>query len=202
MKKLLFGLVATLLLVFNVKSQDINNLNKDQDFKNYLKNELEFIKKSDPKLVKQIQGVKDENDLNKFFTAFNTNKISYSNHLNKQNQILSTISNRYNFKKYNQNQLFEVISVEILEIINSDEATFHPIQLPIPENTTLGTNCRRRYNNTLTSNFATAVVAHMACAAGYLAVVPGLICHAGVALIHSTADDNAYLDYLDCVREG
>jgi hypothetical protein len=156
---------------------------------------------SDPKLVKLIQGVTNESDLNKFFSAFNTNKISYSNHLNRQNQILSTVSNRYNFKKYNESQLFEVISVEILEIINSDETIFHPIQLPIPENTTLGTNCRRRYNNALTFNFATAVVAHLGCTAGNLAVIPGLICHAAVAFAHAAADDNAYLDYLDCIRE-
>lgn len=200
MKNLLFGLVATLLLVFNVKSQDINNLNKDQDFKNYLKNELEFIKKSDPKLVKQIKGITNESDLNKFFTAFNTNRTSYSDHLNKQNQILSTISNRYNFKNFNQKQLIDLLTTQILEIANEDESIILPIPLPTPDNVVLGTNCKRRYVNALAINASVATVGHAACLSLNLLGPAGWICHGAVALGHLAADDNAYLDYQDCLK--
>lgn len=148
-----------------------------------------------------MKGVTNESDLNKFYTAFNTNQTTYTYHLKAQNQILSSVSNRYGFQNFNQNQLNDLLSAEILEIIILDETNFYPQQLPDPVNVTLGTNCRRRYNNDLAIAFAAAVLGHIACspldAAGGF---PGFLCHSAVALAHIGMNDNAYLNYLDCLN--
>ena len=193
MKNLIFGLIATVFIAFNGNAQDLSSLNSNKDFQMYLLNEYNFIKNCNIQLVKKIGEFKDENDLQKFYQSFNTNEKKFSDFTNQQSKIILKISQDYKFKSFKEDELIRLLSTEILEALttinilpNSAEAA--------------GTNCKRRYNNALAINLAAALTAHLGCTSLDLAVIPGLICHGVVAVAHAAADDNAYLDYIDCLN--
>lgn len=61
-------------------------------------------------------------------------------------------------------------------------------------------NCWRRYRNEIAINTAAAIAGHIACGTADITVVLGIICHAAVTTLQLAANDNALMDYQDCMN--
>lgn len=190
MKNLLFGLIAIVLFSFNSNSQNINLLNSDKDFQEYVASELKFTTNTNGEALMQLttEGSINETNLSLFYRAFNINANDFVNFTNKQILIYKNISEKYKFKSYSEKELNSILQVEILEVLNSIYA-----KKPEP--------CRDVYINDLQINFATAVGAHIACGTADITVVLGIICHGAVAMGHNAANNNAYINYQNCLKK-
>lgn len=181
-----FALV--MLLSFNIYAQDVSKLNEDKDFISYLEDQLNFVDTGNGELLNKIDIDKFENEdneqINLFYTAFSTNEELYKIFLDKQSDRINRLNKTYGFDKLGEKELTD----EINQFLNT---------LPRFAG---GNNCKRRYRNALAINFAVAVGAHIACGTADITVILGIICHGATAIAHQAANDNAYLDYQDCLN--
>lgn len=190
MKNLLFGLIAFVFFgAIQSNAQTINELDTDKDFIAYLESNDVFVNnaKNDRKLADKIFSDSNltEQELPEFYLAFNTNEKNYTYFIDKQNSILKSLAVKYKFDSYSN--LIEILNTEINEVYSKALAG--------------GGNCKRRYVNALTINAAAATAGHYACVGLDLTTGPGgLLCHGAVVLGHMAANDNAYLDYQDCLK--
>jgi hypothetical protein len=197
MKKILFGLIATVMFSLNGNAQEINELNKDINFINFLNNEISFIQKEVKKeIISKIYNDKvlSKDELEKFYGVFGINQNDYLNFVKKQNALLIEISKKYEFVNFSDEKLKEILKIEIEEVFNSENNPFYKIDNDLK-------NCKRRFVNALTINSSVAIGGHYACVSLDLTGPAGLLCHGAVLLGHMAANDNAYLDYQDCLKK-
>ncbi len=190
MKNLLFSLMAIVLFSFNSNSQNINLLNSDKEFQEYVASELKFTSNTNDEALKQLtmEGSINEGNLSVFYRAFNTNANDFVSFTNKQTLTYKNLSEKYKFKSHSEKELNLILQVEVLEVLNVIYS-----KLPEP--------CRDVYINDLQINFATAVGAHIACGTADITVVLGIICHGAVAMGHNAANNNAYINYQNCLKK-
>lgn len=189
----LFSLIAVMTLASSqVFAQSKSALSKDQMFISYVKSQVEFIEKSNSSLVKKLpnQQMKTEKDLQAFHKAFNTNEKEYKSYLEKQNVRLQYLNEKYNLDSYSKPELTGALEPIIGSIGGFDDDIY------------ARNNCERRYINDIASITAAAVIGHIACAPSDVTVIVGLICHAAVTVAQIAANDNATLDYQECLRNG
>jgi len=189
MKKLLFGLIVTVLFSMPLFSQDINRLSKDANFLSLVRNEDEFIKKAtDKELLKVIYADKKLNDdeLSTFYKVFSTNEKDFYEYIKTQNELYNILNTKYNFEKYSKIELQTIFSVQIEEIYMSTS--------------TSRSNCYRRYLNAIAINASAAALGHTACLSVDWTGIGAAVCHGSVFVAHIAANDNAYLDYKDCLN--
>lgn len=122
LKKLVFGLVATITFSLKGNAQDINTLNVDKDFQSYILNEKSFLENAtNLDMLEEIYADLEltENEMLKFYLAFGTSKADYEKFLSNQNVLFITISKKYNLPKYNKDELAQVL-IPIIESIYSN----------------------------------------------------------------------------------
>lgn len=197
MKKLIFSLLATITLSAVSFSQDFDKIIKDIEFQNYIK-EVRAEQKL-PKDIKKIKGyISDkkisENEFKDLHLALGyKSQKDYLASMESQNKKLMNLEKKYQLSGLQNNQMTELI-----------EGGFVYLNLPLdPVNETpvaFG-DCERRLKNTLALNFGVAVAAHIACGTVDITVVLGALCHAAVLTTHIAADDNARLDYKECINK-
>ena len=189
MKKLLFGLIATVMLSVTGNAQNVAGLSNDINFKNYIKNEAAFLEKAtDTNLAQQIlsDSKVDENEMPKFYNLFSTNENNYLIFLRSQVTLLNLLEERYSLSRIPKAELAVVIEKEI-ENINF-------------EITKLSPDCRKTYQLEMAAAYATAVVEHLGCVALDLTVIAGVICHGGVSVIHYAATQEALDNFKECAK--
>jgi hypothetical protein len=193
LKKIISGmtLVLTMFIGSNASAQELSALSKDTTFISYVKDQLEFNKNSNIELVNELASQEEmgEGQLELFYEAFKTNEEDYTSFVKTQQGRLNVLY-----------QVYELESLSAEDLSPYFEDTLTQLGVGQEQSQTMGDNCGRRYRNTLAINLGTAVVAHLGCGFADMTVVAGLICHGAVYLVHSAADDNAYLDYLDCIK--
>lgn len=187
MKKLLFGLVATVMLSVAGNAQDLSKLSQDVNFKLYLKNQFEFTKKATDinKLKELLSDSKiDKSEINAFYKAFSTNEENFSTYIKVQNNLYTSLNDEYNLDEVSQEVLIPII-----------EEVYIKDLLPVLEST-----CRERYIRAITTAAAFAVIEHAGCIALDPTVLGGILCHGAVALIQWNAGQDALDAYHACIR--
>jgi hypothetical protein len=185
MKKLVFGLIATVMLSVSSYGQKISDLNQDPNFISYVNNELGFKERANLSLLKEIINVPiTKENIDFFYKTYSTNEKEFISFMNAQNLILRDFSDKYNFKSYSENELLIILNTEVTEVLQS---------------TSKINRCRDKYVNSLGINLCAAIAGHVACGAADITVFLGILCHGAVLTGQHLANQNAYLDYLDCM---
>lgn len=188
MKKILLGLVATVMLSVAGNAQDLSKLSQDVNFKLYLKNQFEFTKKAtDINKVKELlsDGKIDESEINAFYRAFSTNEANFSTYIKVQNNLYTSLNEVYNLDEVNQDVLIPIIEdVYITDLIQVLERS----------------TCRQKYVRAITTAAAAAVIGHGGCIALDPTVLGGILCHGAVAVLQWNAGQDALDAYHECIR--
>lgn len=189
MKKIFFGLIATMLLSITGSAQDINNLNKDLDFISYVNDDANFIKNYNIEILKNINidNFNNGKEWSLFYNAFSTNEKDYTDFVKRQDIKLKKVNEIYNFKSYNKEELQKILELEISEILNLNVGVESK------------KDCKRVYQNDLLQNAAVATGAHIACLTADITFFLGIVCHGAVAVGHAAANDNATIRYNECL---
>lgn len=183
-------IVVTLITGSNANAQDLSELSKDENFVSYVKDQFAFNKSSNIDVVNELasQGGLSEKQLELFYKAFNTNEEEYQEFVKKQGARLEIITKKYGLDSLSNEELVDVIIPVIGDIGSPSEVN------------TEGSNCWRRYRNTMAINAGVAVAAHIACAPSDVTVFVGALCHAAVTVVWAAANDDAWLDLQDCLK--
>ena len=185
MKKLIFGLIAAVMFGNLSFGQKMNDLNLDENFVNFISNELTFKERANVSMLRELLAKPlSQDNIYDFYKTYSTNEKEFINFINSQNLILRNLSLKYDFKSYSQDEFLEILNVEVLEVLSSKVA--------------IG-RCKDRYLNDLSINFSVAVAGHIACGTADITVILGVICHGAVLIGQNAANNNAYLNYLDCI---
>jgi hypothetical protein len=191
MKKILFGLIATVMLSFAGNAQDLSKLSQDVDFKNYIVNEYNFNNNvSDINLLNELNldSKLSKDELSSFYKLFSTTENSYNKYLFSQSAIMNTLEKKYSFSKYSKKELDGILTPVITEIYTNLNSSL-----------TERRNCRGVYIASLALNASVAYGAHMACLGADVTVIGGIACHSAVAIGQAAANYIALEDYRDCM---
>lgn len=190
MKKLLFGLLVTVMLSITGNAQDLSKLSQDANFKLFLKNQFEFSKRStDYNKVKELisDGKVDEGELKDFYRVFSTTESGFSNFIKEQKSLYIILINEYNLDEIPQDVLLPIIE----EVVIKD---LMPVVIE-------GKNCMAKYLTTIAIAAGVAAAGHHACNLGALAGPVGFFgCHAAVIVVQSGTSYLAQLHYEDCME--
>jgi hypothetical protein len=174
------------------ESNDITQLGNDEQFQLFINNEYDLIKNiNDKEALNLIYSDNNltEDELNTFYsiTGFDS-ESSFINYYNSQLELLINLDNKYNFNKYSQEEL-KVILINALDQFynNSLVSKAGP--------------CERKLRNDMVIVAAEAYAAHLACGLADLSVIGGVICHSAVVVWHAASNDNAILDYENCIKK-
>jgi hypothetical protein len=186
-----FGIVIMLLFGFSAQAQDLSKLSTDENFINFLKDELKFSENANMELVDELVGEQKtiEDNLDSYLKAFNTNKSQYIAHLETQRKRIQIINKLFNIESLKTNELSYYTHESILQIaIVHDGVTV-----------SYGNNCGARLALAIAEHTAIAYLAHQACLPLDLFGAPGVGCHLAVAVIQTAAGIGAVLDYNECM---
>ncbi len=189
MKKLFFGLIATLFTINFIYSQSLEELKYDKGFYQLLKTQYEILKKTNDKSsIKKIlsdEKIEKSEELvlaNAFgFSSFD----EYTKVITNQILLTKSIYEKYKLNDYSDNELTPIYEFVIIE-------------LELNGNTTQGTNCLRRLNNCTAIAAAAAVGGYYACSA---VTIGWPICAGAVFIAHIAMQDNCKLDYEECKKK-
>ncbi|ESU23068.1 hypothetical protein FLJC2902T_32320 [Flavobacterium limnosediminis JC2902] len=194
MKKLLFSLIATILVSSVSFSQDFDKILNDSDFEAYL---IAYDK--EVKLPKDYNKIKelmsddkiDENEIKDIHEYLGYESYdAYISNLALQANLLEKLENRYTLSQYTQEELADLFDAGFT-MYKMD--TIGTIGMA-------GTNCGRRLRNCHGLALAVAVGAHIACGPADVTIIIGLMCHSAATGAHYLMLDNCNLDYQDCIR--
>lgn len=179
-------LVMTLMIQLT-HGQDTSKLSDDKNFISYIENQLNFNNSIDVKIIKSVNVEKlkneDQNQIDQFLRACSMDGEGYIDFLNLQNQRLESFTKSFNLTSIDERELMEILTVEIEQVMAASS-----------------NNCWRRYRNAIAMNLAGAIAGHIACGTADITVVLGIICHAAVTTFQLAANDDALLDYRECVN--
>lgn len=204
MKKILFSLVATIMLSVTGNAQiDINNISKE------ISNDSNFIelinaleKYSELPRVKNVVSFSKE----KILTEEEKNTLLKQLSFNSFEEAYSFDMNNYNFleKIYKKYQLSNYDSKTLNTIYNN------AISLRLPSG---GTNCRSKYGSCKLLAHGTYFVAMSGCVASGVGVGTlsfwcagcvgwglGVTCVTGATMVYDSMLDSCYYDYQDCIK--
>ena len=172
-----------------LRNTSTNDLSKDPTFILYAESEDNVLEK-----------VKDRNSmllLNNNVTEENLSSLVYLAGFNDTNEFTTYYSNQYSLilelkEKYG----FDKLSQEELNtiLLNSFNSYYG-----VNESAKLGP-CERKLRNDLAINATEAFAAHLACGSLDLTVIGGILCHGAVVTWHYYQNDNAILEYENCIK--
>jgi hypothetical protein len=193
MKKLFFGLIATVGVVFIGNAQDIKEISSDEDLINYVKNEYVFS--SQAKDYNTLQRLNEDKVISKdelldFYSVFNTTEKKFSDYINSQNYLLNKIEKKYDLSKRSRDELTMILEPIVANVVVQSNS-----------NQTLSRNCLGVYVAQLALNASIAYGAHVACLGADITFFAGVLCHGAVAIGQAAANYIAQEEYFDCVKE-
>jgi hypothetical protein len=156
MKKLFFGLIATVVFGNLSFGQDKNFVN-DKDFIEYVKKEFKFYGNvKDKELLKKLSesNIKDWNEESTTLLAkaFGLSDDELQKHILSQNKMLQTLNSRYHIDRLTSEEI-------------SDILVANPTNFDLPQNETQSWGCTALYWGCSAGAFALAVLAEAGCAA-------------------------------------
>ena len=191
MKKLLFGLLATIMLGFAGNSQDVTKLGNDKDFISFINNEYNFISKpTDLSTLKKIfeDNILKEEELTLFYKSYSVSESQYLTYTKSQNLLLNNVKEKYKLTNFSNEELGNIFTNAM--------SSFYLTNLT---NRTDPKSCLRKLRNDLSIAAATAGIGHIGCLSLEVTVLGGVLCHAAVGAAHYFAIDNAELNYNECM---
>lgn len=173
-----------------VENSSIENLKKDARFIKLLDNEIALVEnikdlnKAESILSKENFTTEDANELAIALGFSSANE--YATYIEKESRLLMKLENEY--------QLSELNPLKFEEIV-LDASVYNQVLKGDP------CNCYRILNNCVATVLAAATLAHLACIAGDLAVLPGLVCHAIVLVTQGLEIRNCEIAAEGCIND-
>ena len=177
--------------------QNIENLKQDQTFINYLKNEVEMVKKIDMLNVEKIRNIIGDNEISENekenlakYCGFE-NFENFSNFFSEQNKSLQELNKIYKLVEINSNSLELILdSPEIYPIIDPGYQTYGD---------DCTKSCQRTGRNCKTAAFAIGVVEQIGCMALDSFLI-GLACHTAAGIHTASELDECQNQMGVCIR--
>ncbi|WP_322549153.1 hypothetical protein [Flavobacterium psychraquaticum] len=195
MKKVIFGLIATIVLTNFSFGQNIKEIGNDKEFQTYIMQSINLNKNLNKEFLTKTFNDKqiNENEVEYIYKVFNLkSQEEYKAILLNQDKLLTSLKNKYSFEKYTNEELTDYLSNGISVILSKVDGSTGI--------TPGGNNCRRKYRNDVATIGASAVIGHIGCATLDITVFAGIACHSAVVVIQAAAMDNANIELEECLK--
>jgi hypothetical protein len=192
MKKVIFGLIATIIIGNFTFAQSIKEIGNDKEFQTYIIQSINLNNNLNKEYLNKFYNDKqiDENEVEYIYKVFNfKSQEEYKTFLLNQDKLLSSLKIKYSFEKYTNEELSNYFNAGILVVLSNTESYER-----------LNNNCRRKYRNAVATIGASAMLGHIGCATLDLAIIPGIACHSSVLVIQAAAMDNANMELEECLK--
>jgi hypothetical protein len=177
-------------------TQNNSELSEDENFINYLKQELLFYKNIENNEIEILKNINIDHEISKdemiiFCEIVNMTEDEFIKHNTIQSERYFTFYNKFGLEKIIGKNLEKYFENEIISYQNNNTE--------ITEKLNPGKNCYKKYNAQVVMNFGTALTASYGC---YSLIAPPLVggCLTGVVIANAAANYSAYLDYQDCMQ--